>query len=102
MFWPITTSYTPSMGVPVTLVNRVAGYSPLSFCSIAVAPGSGGPACATLAAIASATAASALVLVFIASDPLQPPLAGGSVGHWVRCGADVQPSVDHRALRQYD
>src|ERR1700694_152452 len=90
------------MGVPVTLVNRVAGYSPLSFCNIAVAPGSGAPPSASVEAMASAIAASTLVFVFIACGPLQTPLLGGSVGRGNGCGADVERSVDHHAFGEYD
>src|ERR1700674_3395088 len=90
------------MGVPVTLVNRVAGYSPLSFCNIAVAPGSGGPPSARVEAIASAITASTLVFVFIACGPLQTSLASGSADGWVGCGADVERSVDHHAFGEYD
>src|SRR6516162_8624004 len=102
MFCPITTSYTPSMGVPVTLVNRVAGYSSLSFCSNAVAPGSGAPASATVDAIVSAIPSSTSVFVFIACGPLQAPLAGRSVARGVGCGADIERSVDHHAFGEYD
>src|ERR1700682_5592931 len=90
------------MGVPVTLVNRGAGYSPLSFCNIAVAPGSGGPPSASVEAIASAIPTSTLVFVFIACGPLQTPLLGGSVGRGNGGGADVERSVDHHAFGEYD
>src|SRR6202171_2717550 len=90
------------MGVPVTLVNRVAGYSPLSFCNIAVAPGSGVPPSASVEAIASAIPRSTLVFVFIACGPLQTPLLGGSVGRGNGGGADVERSVDHHTFGEYD
>src|ERR1700682_6747567 len=90
------------MGVPATLVNRVAGYSPLSFCNIAVAPGSGGPPSASVEAIASAIPRSTLVFVFIACDPLQTPLLGGSVGRGNGGGADIERSLDHHAFGEYD
>src|SRR6202795_648461 len=90
------------MGVPATLVNLVAGYSPLSFCNIAVAPGSGAAPSASVEAIASAIPTSTLVFVFIACGPLQTPLLGGSVGRGNGCGADVERSVDHHAFGEYD
>src|SRR5437867_4239027 len=101
-FCPITTSYTPLMGMPLTLLNVVARYSPLSFCSIAVALGSGDPASATVDAIDSAIPRSPLVFVFIACGPLQTPLARGSVDGWIGCGADIERSVDHHAFGEYD
>src|ERR1700674_2682587 len=90
------------MGVPATLVNRVAGYSPLSFCNIAVAPGSGAPPSASVEAIASAIPTSTLVFVFIACGPLQTSLLGGSGRRGNGCGADIERSVDHHALGEYD
>src|SRR5437660_11548680 len=90
------------MGVPVTLVNLVAGYSPLSFCNIAVAPGSGGPPSASVEAIASAIPRSTLVFVFIACGPLQTPLLGGSGRRGNGCGADVERGLDHHAFGEYD
>src|SRR5205823_12847846 len=90
------------MGVPVTLLNRVAGYSPLSFCNIAVAPGSGAPPSASVEAIASAIPRSILVFVFIACGPLQTPLLSGSVGRGNGCGADVERGLDHHAFGEYD
>src|SRR2546430_5098009 len=90
------------MGVPVTLLNRVAGYSPLSFCNIAVAPGSGGPPSASVEAIASAIPRSTLVFVFIACGPLQTPLLGGSGRRGNGGGADVERGLDHHAFGEYD
>src|SRR5207237_10881941 len=90
------------MGVPVTVVNLVAGYSPLSCCNIAVAPGSGGPPSASVEAIASAIPRSTLVFVFIACGPLQTLLLGGSVGRGDGCGADIERGLDHHAFGEYD
>src|SRR5438552_13094589 len=89
------------MGVPVTLLNRVAGYSPLSFCNIAVAPGSGAPPSASVEAIASAIPRSTLVFVFIACGPLQTPLLGGSGRRGNGCGDDVGRGLDHHAFGEY-
>src|SRR5260370_30863629 len=90
------------MGVPVTVLNRVAGYSPLSFCNIAVAPGAGAQPSASVEAIASGIPRSPLVFVFIACGPLQTPLLGGSGRRGNGCGADVERGLDHHAFGEYD
>src|ERR1700682_6550024 len=101
MFDPITTSYTPIIGVRLTVDHWVAGYSCLSFCRTAISSGSAASAHAVDARSHTATIDLVFSIVghLVVARDFGPPrgIAAGSRGG----AGGGEGSIDDHAFGQH-